>query len=107
MGTGLSNNQGFKNHPNQTVKMKPVCLFLILAVTFNLGNALKCHQCNSNTEGEEGCNKYGDDGAWEGEGGQWLKKCDASEDQSCRKIYQMIRDKESVIRTCGTEAPEE
>merc|ERR1712026_662310 len=79
--------------------MKSVCLVLILAVTVSLGNALQCHVCNSNDDLTPDCNKYNDDGSF---AGNYQTPC-AEGETYCRKIYQMIRDEESVIRTCGKE----
>merc|ERR1712140_34778 len=61
--------------------MKPVSIILVLAVTFSLGNALDWHVCSSAVD----------------------QKCPAGQDTYCRKIYQIIRDKESVVRSCGWE----
>merc|ERR1712110_167645 len=104
--TQVFQNHPESNHPDKITStvMKPVCLFVILAVTFNLGSALQCYVFNSHSD--LGCNSYGEDGLFKGDD-KLVQTCGAGEDQSCRKIYQMIRDEESVVRTCGSTVPEE
>merc|ERR1711983_62725 len=80
--------------------MKPVSIILVLAVTVSLGNALDCHVCSSQVDPD--CNKYDDEGNFLS-GDKFLKTCDGGKDKYCRKIYQMIRDEESVVRSCGWE----
>merc|ERR1712012_636579 len=88
-----------KNHPRLILTMKPVSIILVLAVTFSLGNALECHVCSSADNAE--CNKYDKEGKYLGQG--TLKTCPSGQDTYCRKIYQIIRDEESVVRSCGWE----
>ena len=79
--------------------MKPVSIILVLAVTFSLGNALECHVCSSAVDTD--CNKYDEEGNFLG---NFKQTCPAGQDTYCRKIYQIIRDQESVVRSCGWEA---
>merc|ERR1711963_13367 len=90
-----------QNHPRLILTMKPVSIILVLAVTFSLGNALKCHVCSSAVI--DACNEYDEEGNFKG-GDQFLETCPDGQDTYCRKIYQIIRDEESVVRSCGWEA---
>jgi len=76
--------------------MKPVSIILVLALTFSVGNALQCHVCNSLEQPD--CNRYDDEGNFQG---SFESECGIG-DTFCRKIYQMIRDEESVVRSCGS-----
>merc|ERR1711973_644679 len=86
--------------PRIILTMKPVSIILVLAVTFSLGNALQCHVCSS--ADNEACNEYDEEGNFKG-GDQFLETCPDGQDTYCRKIYQIIRDEESVVRSCGWE----
>jgi len=78
--------------------MRGLQIIVAFSALVAVGYAIKCHQCNSHVNPE--CAKYDDIGAYIGQG--TLKDCPAGE-KYCRKILQVVRDEESIIRTCGSE----
>jgi len=77
--------------------MRGLQIIVAFSALVAVGYAIKCHQCNSNTDEE--CDKYDDMGEYQGQ--NTLKECAAGE-KYCRKIPQVVRDEESIIRTCGS-----
>merc|ERR1711992_348152 len=78
--------------------MRGLQIIVAFSALVAVGYAIKCHQCNSHVNPE--CAKYDDSGAYIGQG--TIKDCPAGE-KYCRKILQVVRDEESIIRTCGSE----
>jgi len=78
--------------------MRGLQIIVAFSALVAVGYAIKCHQCNSHVNPE--CAKYDDSGAYIGQG--TIKECPAGE-KYCRKILQVVRDEESIIRTCGSE----
>merc|ERR1712156_1391458 len=80
----------------------PLVLIVLVGV-FATGNALKCHQCESYTEGlcrdpfnDTVTNNWNTD--------IFLKECpNDGKTYFCRKIYQNVRGDERIIRSCGYE----
>jgi len=79
-------------------------LALLLLFAVASAQAFNCHQCNSNTEGQEDCasHEFGDEDGNALITG-YLTACpsDGNDYNKCRKIEQYIRGERSVIRTCG------
>jgi len=78
--------------------MRGLQIIVAFSALVAVGYAIQCHQCNSHENSE--CDKYDDMGVYQGEG--TLKEC-AGGEKYCRKILQVVRDEESIIRTCGSE----
>lgn len=89
-------------------------LVVVLALAVTQGEALQCYQCNSlhdttcNDPFYEEVTEAGSDEVKrvvKAEAQKHLKDCpsDGNEYTLCRKIYQTIRGKDSIIRTCGYE----
>jgi len=78
--------------------MRGLQIIVAFSALVAVGYAIQCHQCNSHENSE--CAKYDDMGVYQGQG--TLKDCTGGE-KYCRKILQVVRDEESIIRTCGSE----
>jgi len=78
--------------------MRGLQIIVAFSALVAVGYAIQCHQCNSHENSE--CDKYDDMGVYQGVG--TLKEC-AGGEKYCRKILQVVRDEESIIRTCGSE----
>merc|ERR1712073_185998 len=81
----------------------PLVLIVLVGV-FATGNALKCHQCESYTEGL--CaDPFNDTVTNMWKTNVFLKDCpnDGNTYKFCRKIYQNVRGDERIIRSCGYE----
>merc|ERR1712062_528055 len=77
-------------------------LLVLAAVAISYGQALKCHQCSSLDDPKCGDPFVDEGGAVVTD--EFLKECPTDKEYTmCRKIYQYIRDEESIIRTCGYE----
>jgi len=78
--------------------MRGLQIIVAFSALVAVGYAIKCHQCNSHND--EICGKYDENGVYLG-GQDTLKECTGGETY-CRKILQVVRDEESIIRTCGS-----
>jgi len=83
--------------PPQRRMMRGLQIIVAFSALLAVGYAIQCHQCNSHDNKE--CNKYDDNGVYTGV--DTLTDCPGSE-KYCRKILQVVRDEESIIRTCGS-----
>jgi len=82
-------------------------LGLILLALVPSGNAvIKCHVCNSKSDGECGDPFFHEDNPDTPKTSKFVQEC-ASDATFCRKITQTVRDDSRVIRSCGTEEHEE
>jgi len=82
-------------------------LGLILLALVPSGNAvIKCHVCNSKSDGECGDPFFHEDSPNKPKTNEFIQEC-AKEATFCRKITQTVRDDSRVIRSCGFEKHEE
>ncbi|XP_040578164.1 UPAR/Ly6 domain-containing protein crok isoform X2 [Lepeophtheirus salmonis] len=78
------------------------CCILILFIKIEIGLGLKCHQCSSYTLKHCHDPFYHEDGKFKTN--NFLNECPSDKKYNlCRKIYQIVRGDERVIRSCGYE----